>query len=97
MRKTISCFTLRVPSEGTTVQAVGRKRGLQGTSLYRCRWVWELDKGAVEASQDTRKCLHSQGVERWKNSCLGFLLDILLRGRQTQAGCSEAPVARLVC
>lgn len=61
-------------------------------SLYRYRLVWELDQSATEALQDTHKCLWSQGVEHWKNSCLGFLLDILLHGKQVQVGCSEALV-----
>ena len=92
MRKTISFFALPVPSECITVQAAGRKRGFQGMSLYGCRLVWELDQSATEALQDARQCLQSQGVEHWKNSCLGFLLDILFHGRWAQAGCSEAPV-----
>lgn len=59
-------------------------------SLYGCGLVWELDRSATEALQDAHECLWSQGVEHWKNSCLGFLLDSLFHGRWVQAGCSEA-------
>lgn len=55
VEKTISCFTLPVPSEYTTVQAVGRKRGLQGMSLYGYRLVWELDQGLP--LQEAHRCL----------------------------------------
>lgn len=55
MEKTISCFTLPVPSEYTTVQAVGGKRGLQGMSLYGCRLVWELDQNLD--LQEAHRCL----------------------------------------
>lgn len=47
---------------------------------------------APEALQNAHKCLQSQRVEHWKNSCLGFLLDAFLHGRRVQAGCSESPV-----
>lgn len=62
VRKTISCFTLPEPSDHNTMQAVGRKRGLQGLAL--CRLVWKLDQSAIEALQDAHECLWSQNTGR---------------------------------
>ena len=89
MRKTISCSTLPVPSEHC---AGRRKEERLARHVFIQMLVWELDWSTAEALRDAHERLQSQGVEHWTNSCLGFLLGVLLHGRWAWAGCSEAPM-----